>query len=111
MTRLYGDLTDPVLELCEKNLKQLRDALASDLKDELALHSDLSDTPPSVKWVAASPLSGTGEGEAYTDGSMCALLKQVKAAKNHTFCINPLLHKELGTILEAFELLGFEATN
>lgn len=108
MTTLYSDLTDPVLELCEKNLKILRDALAGDLGGKVKLYKALSDVPPSQMWLPATSGNDGDESTPYTNGSMCDILGAVQKVQEKVASSNETLSDELKTILDAFKLLGFE---
>ena len=116
MTTVYEGFTGPSLDLCKANLTKLREALSGTLF--------ANDTGASIKiygasdnlaedalddWRAYDVNSDTPDG-IHTDGSMCQILADIKTAKE--FAIgNAQLQRDLGIILEAFSLLGFQASS
>lgn len=116
MSTIYTNFTDATLELCEKNLKQVRDILAGKVgvtEDGTTytlaqLYSSASATEPSTEWSASTTDITSDEALSHQTGSMCDLLKAVQEAQTKTALGNAQLYNDLGTILEAFKLLGFQ---
>lgn len=115
MTTVYEGFTGPSLDLCKANLTKLREALrgtlsaSTDAPIKIYGASDNLAEDARDDWRAYDVNSDTPDG-IHTDGSMCQILADIKTAKE--FAIgNAQLQRDLGIILEAFSLLGFQASS